>query len=104
MLELQSQQLQNLQQRSVRALGVKIRSEALHLAALSRSLAAAHPQHILQRGFAWLEDPQGLAVTSVQRLNPGQSVWAVLADGRARATVQEVAASTPQEPSSPSAD
>lgn len=104
MLELQSQQLQNLQQRSVRALGVKIRSEALHLAALSRSLAAAHPQHILQRGFAWLEDPQGLAVTTVQRLNPGQSVWAVLADGRARATVQEVAASTPQEPSSPSAD
>ena len=104
MLELQSQQLQNLQQRSVRALGVKIRSEALHLAALSRSLAAAHPQHILQRGFAWLEDPQGLAVTSVQRLNPGESVWAVLADGRARATVQEVAASTPQEPSSPSAD
>lgn len=104
MLELQSQQLQNLQQRSVRALDVKIRSEALHLAALSRSLAAAHPQHILQRGFAWLEDPQGLAVTSVQRLKPGQSVWAVLADGRARATVQEVAASTPQQPSSPSAD
>ena len=91
MLDVQEQRLQNLQQRSVRALGFKTRSEALRWAALSRSLTAAHPQHILQRGFAWLEDSQGGAVTSVQGLSPGQSIWAVLADGRARASVEEVA-------------
>jgi exodeoxyribonuclease VII large subunit len=101
MLDVQEQRLQNLQQRSVRALGVKTRSEALRWAALSRSLTAAHPQHILQRGFAWLEDSQGGAVTSVQGLNPGQSIWAVLADGRARASVEEVAGRVAGSPESP---
>jgi exodeoxyribonuclease VII large subunit len=35
----------------------------------------------LERGYAWLSDEQGQALTQAAQLRPGQSVRATLADG-----------------------
>lgn len=58
--------------------------------ALGARLAAAHPQHVLRRGFAWLEDSGGQPIGSVGSLQPGARVSAVLADGRADAYIEAV--------------
>jgi exodeoxyribonuclease VII large subunit len=57
---------------------------------LSRSallLGSMDPALVLQRGYAWLEDAQGNAVTSVEELENGQQVQARLADGLANLEV-----------------
>ena len=67
------------------------RREAVErLRALQARLEAAHPQHVLQRGFAWLEDESGQAIAGVTALQRGQRVQAVLADGRAQLTVEDL--------------
>ena len=53
--------------------------ERLHRAALRLELL--DPKLVLQRGFAWLSDAQGHAISSVQQTQPGQAVHATLADG-----------------------
>jgi exodeoxyribonuclease VII large subunit len=53
-------------------------------------LDVLHPQHVLQRGFAWVVDAQGRPVTRAAAVQPGDAVQAVFADGRAAATVQHV--------------
>jgi len=66
------QTLQNNQQRTHRA---QLRLELLD------------PKLVLQRGFAWLTDAQGAAVSSVAQANVGQPVRATLADGVVDLTV-----------------
>jgi exodeoxyribonuclease VII large subunit len=39
------------------------------------------PKLVLQRGFAWLSDANGQAVTSVSQTQEGQALQATLADG-----------------------
>lgn len=53
--------------------------ERLHRAALRLDLL--DPKLVLQRGFAWLSDAQGSAITSVNQTQVGQQVQATLADG-----------------------
>ncbi|WP_273285527.1 exodeoxyribonuclease VII large subunit [Methylibium petroleiphilum] len=50
-------------------------------------LGALDPQRVLSRGYAWLGDAEGRALTSVNQLQPGQAVKARLADGRIEAQV-----------------
>lgn len=50
------------------------------------------PALVLQRGYAWLTDADGRAVTSAKRLAPGDAVTARLADGSAQLTVTETLA------------
>lgn len=45
------------------------------------SLALLDPQLVLERGYAFLTDAQGLAVTRAARTQPGQVLRATLADG-----------------------
>lgn len=45
------------------------------------------PALVLQRGYAWITNAQGHAVTSVQGLSPGDDVRAQLADGTAEMKV-----------------
>jgi exodeoxyribonuclease VII large subunit len=66
------------------------RQAAERLAALQGRLEAAHPQHVLRRGFAWLEDEGGQPVTGMASLHDGQRVQAVMADGRARLKVEDL--------------
>jgi exodeoxyribonuclease VII large subunit len=46
------------------------------------------PKLVLERGFAWISDHQGQAVSSVKQVSAGQSVQATLADGVLDLTVK----------------
>jgi exodeoxyribonuclease VII large subunit len=59
--------------------------ERLHRAALRLELL--DPKLVLQRGFAWLSDADGQAVTSVAHTTQGQALQAILADGVVDLTV-----------------
>jgi exodeoxyribonuclease VII large subunit len=53
-------------------------------------LGLLDPTLVLSRGYAWLTDTQGQALTRVSQLQSGQSVGARLADGSVELTVQSV--------------
>ena len=53
-------------------------------------LGLLDPTLVLSRGYAWLTDERGVALTRVIQLHSGQSVGARLADGSAELTVQSV--------------
>ena len=53
--------------------------ERVERAALRLSLL--DPKLVLERGYAWLNHPQGQAISSVNQLAPNQAVQATLADG-----------------------
>ena len=66
----------------------------LHLAQARERLERAQlrlelmdPRLVLQRGYAWLSDAQGHAVTSARQIYAGQSLRATLADGEVDLTV-----------------
>ena len=53
-------------------------------------LGLLDPTLVLSRGYAWLTDELGVALSRVNQLHPGQSVGARLADGSVELTVQSV--------------
>jgi exodeoxyribonuclease VII large subunit len=57
---------------------------------LALRLQALDPHRVLARGYAWLADAHGQAVTSVAGLAVGANLSAVLADGRADVEVRQV--------------
>jgi exodeoxyribonuclease VII large subunit len=59
--------------------------ERLHRAALRLELL--DPKLVLQRGFAWLSDSNGQAVSSVGQTSEGQALQATLSDGVVDLTV-----------------
>jgi len=61
------------------------RRERLERAAMRLQLL--DPALVLQRGYAWLADPAGRAITSARQLAPGDAVRARLADGTVDMTV-----------------
>ena len=60
------------------------------LARIAARLDALDPARVLARGYAWVTDAQGRAITRVAQLAPGEQVDAVWSDGQARVTVDEV--------------
>jgi exodeoxyribonuclease VII large subunit len=52
-------------------------------------LAGLDPSLVLQRGYAWLTDDQGRAITSSRATYPGQTLQATLADGTVDLTVTQ---------------
>ena len=58
---------------------------------LGARLRLLDPAHVLQRGYAWLADADGHALTSALQAVPGQAVSARLADGVLALTVAGVA-------------
>jgi exodeoxyribonuclease VII large subunit len=75
---------------------VQLQRQAQQLAGAGQRLAALDPRQVLQRGYAWVEDADGLPVLSVHGLLPGQTVQAVWADGRARARITDVEPAAPR--------
>lgn len=61
------------------------RAQRLERAALR--LSAVDPHQVLERGYAWLSDERGQALTHAAQFQPGQSVRATLADGDVPLTV-----------------
>lgn len=57
---------------------------------LGLRLQSLDPRGVLRRGYAWVEDESGRAITHAAALAAGQRIRAVWADGAARAEVREV--------------
>lgn len=62
-----------------RAQQVPQRAQRLERAALR--LSSVDPRQVLERGYAWLSDDKGQALTLAGQFQPGQSVQATLSDG-----------------------
>jgi exodeoxyribonuclease VII large subunit len=76
--------------RLVRSASVSLAQRGARLEALEGRLAALDPRRVLRRGYAWLADADGHAVSSVERLAVGQRLDAVLADGTAQVEVNDI--------------
>lgn len=92
LLRLQAERhgLQRLQPRLAQLSQARLRADGERLARLQVQLRAMAPQAVLARGFAWLDDGKGQALTHAAQLQPGQRVRAVLQDGRAELDVHAV--------------
>lgn len=62
-------------------LALAAQQHAQHCERLDLRLAALDPHRVLERGYAWLSDEAGHALTRASQLSAGQSVQATLADG-----------------------
>jgi exodeoxyribonuclease VII large subunit len=62
--------------------------EAHRLDKIKAQLDLLDPRQVLERGYAWLADDQGRALTRAGRVQAGQNVQAVLADGELDLLVQ----------------
>jgi exodeoxyribonuclease VII large subunit len=83
----QGHQLERLSDRLSfnRAQQVPQRAQRLERAALR--LSSVDPHRVLERGYAWLSDDKGQALTHADQFQPGQSVQATLSDGVVPLTV-----------------
>ena len=84
----QGHQLERLNDRLAfnRAQQVPQRAQRLERAALR--LSSVDPRQVLERGYAWLSDEHGQALTHAAQFQPGQAVRATLADGDVPLKVQ----------------
>lgn len=73
-----------------RAAQVGLSSRKHRLTMLEGRLQGVDPHQVLTRGFAWITDEDGRAITSAEQLSAGQQIRAVLNDGEASATVDKV--------------
>jgi exodeoxyribonuclease VII large subunit len=83
----QGHQLERLNDRLAfnRAQQVPQRAQRLERAALR--LSSVDPHRVLERGYAWLSDDKGQALTHAAQFQPGQTVRATLTDGDVPLTV-----------------
>ena len=70
-----------------RALGQTIQNNQQRIHRAQLRLGVLDPRLVLQRGFAWLSDEKGQAVSSIAQAKVGQPVRATLADGVVDLTV-----------------
>lgn len=94
-LQRAEQQLHVLQARWQRAPQAQWPLHRHRLEGLEGRLQALDPQRVLERGYAWLSDPAGHPLSSVNQVAAGDAVRGVLADGvlQLRVTAPEEAAS-----------
>ena len=91
-LQWPQQRLARQAERLAQARDRALQTPQQRLQHLSVRLAALDPQRVLERGFAWISDEQGQALTRSAQLRPGQTVQARLVDGQAQLQVQAVQA------------
>ena len=91
---------QHLQQQQTRLLGAQValrnavnqaaERQRSRLAQIGTRLSALDPVLVLGRGYAWLQDGEGRALTRAAQLHAGQQISARLADGAADLQVKAV--------------
>ena len=81
-------QAQALAQRWALASQRRVSQEGHRLATAQAQLALLDPHQVLERGYSWLTDEQGHALTRAAQIEAGQTVQAVLADGALDLKVQ----------------
>jgi exodeoxyribonuclease VII large subunit len=89
-LRMRRWRLEPLQARLCAAAARRLSGERERLSHLGVRLDAADPRRVLTRGYAWLADADGHAVTSARGLRAGQRLSACWADGSAEVDVVRV--------------
>ena len=79
--------LQRLSLAFPQALGQALAHQQRRIERAQLRLSPLDPKLVLQRGYAWLADMQGQAVTRAADTTPGQALRATLADGEVDLTV-----------------
>ena len=82
--------LERQSDRLTHSLALAVRQHQQRCDQLGLRLAALDPHRVLERGYAWLSDEQGHALTRVGQLSVGQPVQATLADGAAGLVVRSL--------------
>jgi exodeoxyribonuclease VII large subunit len=88
-VELEAQKLTRLAERREQALARWLQRQQARLDTVAARLSMLDPQHVLARGYAWLQDEAGHPITSVAALRVGQAIEAKLADGAAELEVRK---------------
>ncbi|RZI79344.1 MAG: exodeoxyribonuclease VII large subunit [Rubrivivax sp.] len=91
---LAAQALPAWQSRLERALSQQRLQAAHRIDALENRLQALDPRRVLERGYAWLSDAQGHAITQASQAQVGDRLDVVLADGRLQVDVSAVRSPT----------
>ena len=90
---LQERQQRNLHEGAHRLLQARRllleRAQTSHQS-LAHRLAGVDPHQVLKRGFAWMTDESGVAISSVTKIQIGQKLTATLADGDLAVGVEAV--------------
>jgi exodeoxyribonuclease VII large subunit len=87
--------IERLDDRIGAGLRLSLRSKDQALALLAARLETLGPRQVLARGYAWLGDSQGRALSHVAQVAPGEKFTATLADGELLATVDDVRSRLP---------
>ncbi|WP_242473139.1 exodeoxyribonuclease VII large subunit [Rhodoferax fermentans] len=88
-LQLRSQYLQRLAAQPPLALNRGLQTQSQRLERAELRLGLLDPHLVLERGYAWLSDAQGQAVTRVSQTHAGQALSATLMDGTVELTVTD---------------
>jgi exodeoxyribonuclease VII large subunit len=83
----QAHQLDRLNDRIGFNRGQQVPQRAQRLERAALRLSSVDPHRVLERGYAWLSDDKGQALTHSAQFQPGQAVRATLADGDVPLTV-----------------
>jgi len=81
--------LERQQDRLAFSRGQQTRQRGERLERLALRLSSVDPHRVLERGYAWLSDDTGQALTQTAQFQPGQSVQATLSDGVVPLTVKD---------------
>ena len=79
--------LKNLGQRMAQSVQRAVLSQRHRLDKIEALSQAMNPRLVLERGYTWLQDGQGHALSRAPQFSPGMRVLAVLADGEVGMTV-----------------
>jgi exodeoxyribonuclease VII large subunit len=80
-------QLERLNDRLAFSRGKQVQQAGQRLERAALRLSSVDPHRVLERGYAWLSDDKGQALTHAGQFQPGQVVRATLADGDVPLTV-----------------
>jgi exodeoxyribonuclease VII large subunit len=86
-LARRAQHLAYLGPRLPQAVQLALQSQNQRISSAQIQLELLDPHLVLRRGYAWLQDAQGQAVSSRKQVHLGQAVTATLADGTVDLTV-----------------
>ena len=89
-IQNEQQGIDKIQERTQRAMQHTLQLQRAHLNGLHSRLLALNPDSILQRGFAFVQGPDGRLLHSVQDVQVGERVNIRLRDGKLTSRVEQV--------------
>lgn len=90
-LAQRQREVKQLSDRVPQQVGAVLASQRQRLERIELRLERLNPQWVLQRGYAWLSDEQGVTITQVGQTHTGQTLQATLSDGKVDLSVLRAA-------------